>query len=424
VPAGEYDLGPTLIAQLLRHRRPAGISAVVLALLALLPGMPHFILLLLAGGAGVLALKKPAAPVDETVDTTEAPASQSEREAMEQLLPIDLLELEIGYELVGLVDETRDGNLLKRISGIRRQFAGELGVIVPPIHVRDNLQLEPGEYRLLLSGNQVGGGKVRVGHYLAMDPGGAAPPIAGEAVKEPAFGLPARWVSVADRANAEALGYTVVDAATVAATHLSELLRRNCHELLGRREVQELLDIFAKSNPNLVDELVPNLLSLGDVIKVLRNLLREGVSIRDLRTILEALADHAVQTKDSVALTELVRERMAKYLTGRVQGRDEHVQALVLEPQLEHDLRCAVRSAGGEGASFDGVAIPRVLGALETTMSRVGALSEVPVLLVSPDIRPHMAAFASRHVPGIAVYSYREIDPQTPIRTLGVVGTE
>lgn len=419
--SGDYDLGPRLISQITRYRKPAGIAAGFLALLAVLPGMPHLILLALAGASTALALRK--APVTETgADKHEASKAPSDRELMEQLLPIDLLELEVGYELVSLVDESRDGNLLGRISAIRRQFATDLGVIVPPVHVRDNLQLAPGEYRLMLSGNEVGRGEVMSGRFLAMDPSGQAPPIGGKEVREPAFGLPARWISASERVRAENLGYTVVDAATVAATHLGELLRRNAHEMLGRSEVQELLDIFSKSNPKLVEELVPNLLSLGDVIKVLRNLLREGVSIRDLRTILEALADHAGQTKEPDILTELVRQRMAKHLTMRVRGEDKRVHALVLDPGLEQDLRVAARSSGAEPASFEAHAIPRVLQALERSMQGAQGLTEIPVLLVSPDIRPYMSAFASRHTPGLSVYSYREIEPNTSIHTLGVVG--
>jgi flagellar biosynthesis protein FlhA len=342
---------------------------------------------------------------------------------MDSLLPIDLLELEIGYELVGLVDtSTSGGNLLSRITGIRRQFATDLGIIVPPIHVRDNLKLQPGEYRVLLSGNEIGRGEVRVGQYMAMDPGTAVGAMEGTQVQEPAFGLPALWITPANRSSAEALGYTVVDAASVVATHLGELLRKNSHELLGRRETQEILDIFARSNPGLVDELIPNLLPLGEVIKVLRNLLREGVSIRDLRTILEALADHAGQIKDIDTLTELTRQRMAKHLTARVLGDDGRVHALIIDPQLEHDLRGTLQATSGDPATFDSHAIPRLLSALERAAAGLAESPTPPVLVVSPDIRPHLALFAARNVPGLSVYSYREIEPNTPIQTVGVIG--
>ncbi len=423
--AGDRDLGDSLFRQLLRDRKPTAIAAVFLGLLGLVPGMPHLTFLLLAGvaaAASVIAPRQAAAEKEAEAAAAAPSEPQEERESMESLLPIDLLELEIGYELVGLVDSSRAGNLLTRISGIRRQFATDLGVIVPPVHVRDNLQLKPGEYRMLLSGNEVGRGEVRVNDFLAMNPGTASGNIDGIPTVEPAFGLPARWITPADRAAAEMLGHTVVDASTVVATHLSELLRKNAHELLGRREVQELLDIFAKQNPRLVEDLVPNLLSLGDVIKVLRNLLREGVSVRDLRSILEALADHAGQTKDPEALTELVRQRMAKHLTSRVLGEDGKVHALVLDPGLEQDLRQVLRAGHGEGAAFDSHAIPRVLSALERTAGRLADATNLPVLVVAPDVRPHLAAFAARHVPGLSVYSYREIEPQTPIHTLGVVG--
>ncbi|MFH1130324.1 MAG: flagellar biosynthesis protein FlhA [Pseudomonadota bacterium] len=420
--ADDKDLGTTLVRQLIRYRRPSGIAAIFLGGLGLVPGMPHFTFLVLAGCAGAAALFAPKEDTDGKGEgELEVKKEETEQDMMEQLLPIDLLELEIGYELVALVDGAKDGNLLSRISGIRRQFVTDLGVIVPPVHVRDNLTLKPSEYRVMLSGSEIGRGEVLVGRFLAMDPGNVAGIIEGEKVVEPAFGLPAFWIRSADRARAEALGYTVVDAATVTATHLSELLRKNAHEFLGRRETQELLDIFAKTNPNVVDELIPSLMPLGEVIKVLRSLLREGVSIRDLRTILETLADHATQIKDPEMLTELVRQRMAKQLTARVLGDDGKVHALILDPQLEQDLRGALRS-GGEAATFDSQAIPRVLSALEEATSKLMDSPNLPVLVVSPDIRPHLAGFSARHVPGLSVYSYREIEPNTPIHTLGVLG--
>jgi flagellar biosynthesis protein FlhA len=424
--SGEKDLSVALVGQLSRHRKASAIAAGFLGLLGVLPGMPTIILFALAAGLGAVSMAKPKEEKGEAAEAAiakeKAREQESDEQMMERLLPIDLLELQIGYELVGLVDKGDDGDLLGRISGIRKQFATELGIIVPPVHVRDNLELGPGDYRLLLSGSAVGGGEVRVGRFLAMDPGTGVEPVPGEDVIEPAFGLPARWIIGADRAAAEARGFTVVDAATVVATHLSELLRKNGHELLGRGEMQQLLDIFSKTHASLVDELIPNVLPLGEVIKVMRNLLSEGVSIRDMRTILETLADYGANIKDPDVLTELVRQRMAKQLTSRVKGDDGRVHALVLDPQLEEDLRAGLAGGPAGGASFEGHALPRVLGALERAMGKVGELLQIPVLIVSPEIRVQMAAFVGRHVPGLAVYSYREIEPNTPIQTLAVVG--
>ncbi len=420
--SGGGDLSGALLSQLGRYRRPSFIAAGFLVVLALMPGMPTLLLFSIAGGLVAITVARGRAKQAE-VEVSESPlppGEEDERALMERLLPIDLLELQIGYELVGLVDNSREGDLLKRISGIRRQFATEMGIIVPPVHVRDNLELGPGEYRLMLLGNEIGRGMVRPGRFMAMDPGTVISPIDGEETVEPAFGLPARWIVGNDRAAAEARGYTVVDAATVVATHVSELLRRNCHELLGRREVQDILDIFSKTHSSLVEELIPTLLPLGEVIKVLRALLAEGVSVRDMRTILETLADHAGQTKDPEVLTELVRGRMAKFLTSRVLADDGKVHALVLDPQLEQGLREGLQQGGAFG--FDSMAVPRLLGALEQAMGSVGNLAALPVLLVGPDLRPHMAGFISRHLPGVAVYSYREIEPNTPIQTLAVVG--
>ena len=298
------------------------------------------------------------------------------------------------------------------MAAIRRNLALELGVIIPSVHIRDNLRLKSGAYRLLVSGNEVGAGDLRVGRYLAMDPTGTLPALAGERVEEPAFGLPATWVAKKEREKAETLGYTVVDAATVAATHLTELVRSVAHELLGHGEMQDLLDLLARREPKLVDDLIPTVLTHGDVIKVLRELLRESVPVRDLRSILEALADHAGQVKDIYELTELVRARLARGICSRFRDEQGKVAALVLDPRAEEAFR-----HGGP----DPGAAQRVLSSLDNAARSFAGISTPPVLICAYDVRRAVSDFLTRRIPGLSILSYREIDAKTTVRTLGVV---
>lgn len=409
-------LAPALVQQLGRNRGALMGTGAVLGGMGLLPGMPLIPFALLGG-----ALAWAARSVPEMEDSEEGPRSAAEPEAegadadrarIKQILPVDLLELEVGFDLVPLVDSGRGGDLVERIGAIRRNLASELGLIIPSIHIRDNLRLDSSTYRLMLSGNEVGSGRVRMGRVLVMDPSGSVPPMDGEAVKEPAFGLPAKWVREAQRMKAETMGFTVVDPATVAATHLTEMLRTLAPELLGRSEAQELIDLFAEQHPKLVDELIPNLLPMGEVVKVLRGLLMEGVSVRDLRTIFEALADYAREVKDPWDLTELVRQRLARHLTARFKGDQGQVAALVLDPAAEEHFR----SGGPDAGSAQ-----RLLSSLDQAARNFARVTTPPLVLCAPDIRRHVSEFLIRRVPGLSVLSFREIDAQTTVRTLGVV---
>jgi flagellar biosynthesis protein FlhA len=412
--AAGASLGDALVGQLGRSQSALRTTAGIVAAFGLLPGMP--LLPFAALGAALFAASRvtPQAARDEHEGTKEgeAPARErSDRDGIKELLPVALLELEVGFDLVPLVDSSRGGDLVERIGAIRKNLATELGIVVPSIHIRDNLRLDASTYRLMLSGNEVGRGMVRVGRFLVMDALGDTPGLDGEDVREPAFGLPAKWVREAQRVRAESMGLTVVDPATVAATHLTELLRGVAPELLGRTEAQELLDLFAEHHPKLVDELIPNLLPAGEVVKVLRNLLAEGVSIRDLRTILEALADHARDLKDPVELTELVRERLARHITARFKGDDGRVAALVLDPRAEERFR----------AGLDAASAQRMLGSLEQAARSFAEVTTPPVVLCAADVRRRAAEFFGRRVPGLSVLSFREIDGRTTVRNLGVV---
>jgi flagellar biosynthesis protein FlhA len=417
-------LGTTVRRQLFGSRRPAVLAAVVLGLLALVPGMPHFAFLVLAAAlAGVAAAARTGPESDEEPAETLSPQDPALQQAeVTSALPVEILELELGFELVPMVDGDHEGGLLRRIAGIRKQLAEELGIIVPPVHMRDNLRRRPGDYAVLLSGAEIATGELRSGRLLAMLPGGGEIPVPGEPTIEPAFGLPARWILPADRERAELNSCTVVDPTTVISTHLGELLRTYAHEILGRRELQELLDLHAQTNPRLVEELVPNLLSLGQTLKVMRNLLRERVSIRDLRTILESLADHAEESKDPDQLTELVRQSLAKQLTGAHKAADGAVHALVLAPHLDATFRRLQSPGAGQG--LDPKELQRVLDAFEETARAVAQNADIPVVLVAADIRRTVAVFVNRHVPGMDVLSYRELDSRTTVQTIGVIGAE
>jgi flagellar biosynthesis protein FlhA len=411
-------LAPALIQQLGSRRPALWGTATLLSIVSILPNMPMLPFLALATVAGLVARYGPAPQGGATKPSTtgaaqpSAAAAPTERERLEEVLPVELLELEVGFDLVPLVDAQISGSLVERVAAIRRNLAAELGIILPSVHIRDNLRLAPNAYRLLLSGNEVGRGELRVGRFLAMDPTGACPPIDGEKVAEPAFGLPAQWVTAGERERAETLGYTVVDAVTVAATHLTEMLRAAAPDLLGRREAQELFEIFARRETKLVDEVVPNVLPLGDVLLVLRQLLRESVPIRDLRTIFETLADSGRETKNPVELNERVRHRLARAISARFKDDRGRIAALVLDPRAEEAFRNGGPDAG---------AAQRVLASLDAAARSFAGVSTPPVLLCAPDVRRNVAEFLSRRIPGLSVLAYREVDPKATVRTLGVV---
>jgi flagellar biosynthesis protein FlhA len=423
----DAKLGDALSGQLLSRKRPLQVVAALLVVIGLLPGMPHILFLGLGGVAAWASTRaREGAASPDAADSARPLANATEpgrtdekaqRGEIEAALPVELLSLEVGLDLLNMVDAARGGELLKRIATLRKQLASELGLIVPAIHIRDDLRMRPGMYRVLLSGVVVAESEVHVHRVLAIDPTGTATKnLPGEATTEPTFGLPAKWLAQTERARAEAAGCTVVDSAAVIATHLTELIRRNAHDLLGRREVQELLDIVSKQNAKVVEELIPTLLPMGTVIQVLRKLLQEGVSIRDLRSILEALADHAPTTKGADDLVELVRQRLARRLTRNQLSLDGSLRPLVLDPRAEQMLR--------EGGVKHTRALSKLTEDLVTRSRDLAMRDEPPLLVVAPDLRRTVAGIASRHVPGLVVMSYREVDPTVPFVTRGVVSAQ
>lgn len=433
-------LGRSLTQQLLGRSRPLVAAAALIFALGLLPGMPHLLFFAIAGvtawaasraggdaaarpssaalagglsAAPSSATAAPAAPPAAAASTAAKPA-EGQRGELEALLPVDLLGLEIGLDLLGLVDPARGGDLLRRISALRKQIAIDRGVLVPPIQIRDELQLRPGGYRITLCGVPLADAEVFVHRILAIDPGGdALTDLTGISVTEPTFGLPAKWLLPGDRRRAEANGATVVEPAAVIATHLGELIRRHAAELLGRRETQELLDIAARQHRTVIEELIPQHLPLGDLIKVLRNLLREGVAIRDMRTILEALADHAPAIKDPDDLSELVRQRLHRRLSRDHLSSDGTLRALVIDPRAEALLR--------DHSPRNAPAVARLGDELAVRTRQLTIQEEPALIIVPPDLRRTVAGLAARHAPGLAVLSYREVDPSLPFQTRAVI---
>ncbi|MEO8038221.1 MAG: flagellar biosynthesis protein FlhA, partial [Betaproteobacteria bacterium] len=352
--ATDQDLSDQLVSQMFMRPQVLYITASILALLGVIPGMPHVAFLLMAAalaGGGYMADRRnrvvppPPPPPPPPVESGEV--------GWQDVAPVDVLGLEVGYRLIPLVDKALDGDLLRRIRGIRKKIAQEMGFLVTAVHIRDNLELKPNGYRITLKGTEVGAGEVIVGQFLAINPGRAIGTLPGTATRDPAFGLPAVWVSAEMRDQAISMGYTVVDAGTVIATHLSSVIQAHAAELLGREEVQSLLDHLAKESPKLIEEVVPKLVPLGTLQKVLGNLLTEGVHIRDMRTILETLAEHAPRTQDPDELTATVRVAMSRAIIQTVQPGGGELQVIALDPALEQVLMQASQAKGPEGAGLE-----------------------------------------------------------------------
>jgi flagellar biosynthesis protein FlhA len=412
-------LGAQVGAQVFGNVRVLQSASGVFVAFALIPGMPSLVFLGLAAGAQALAARaKQAAkaPVVKPREDAQAP------ERLADLLLMDVLELQVGYALLPMLEVAKGGELPGRITALRKQLATDLGVVLPSLHLRDNLRLEPNEYKVLLRGHEVGKGTAYPDRQMAIAPSGGAPALDGIAAQEPAFGLPARWITEAQRPAAEALGLTLVDPASVVTTHLSELLRKLAHELVGRQEAQELLAACAKESPKLVEDMVPGTLTLAELVRVLRGLLREGVSVRDLRTILEAIADAAPRSKDTIYLVEQVRRRLARQLTTRVMDATGRVHVLTLERQTEELLRASLASSEGEAVlSPDLETAQKLLKSLETRAGALAAQGLPTVLLAPPDLRRPLFEFASRFVSDLWVITARELVPGTPIEPVGLV---
>ena len=426
--ATETSMGAEMSAQLLSNPRPLFIAAGVLALLGVLPGMPHVAFLLLAagaGGAGYLSRRHAeGAPAREAARAAQAAAADAaepaREEKLESVLRLDALALEVGYGLIPLVSGGE--TFLNRVREIRRQIALDLGVIVPPVHITDNLQLAPREYAILLKGGRVARGELYPDSSLAIDPGAVREVIEGVSTTEPAFGMPAVWIRrEGDRDRALAAGYTVVDPVTVLSTHLSEVIKRYAPELLGRQETRALLDALAETHPRTVEEATPKVLSLGEIQRVLQNLLRERVPVRDLATILEAVTDAGALTHDVGTLTEHARGALARVITDTLADERGELQVLALDPRVEHQFASRL---GLHGGAPPAQAIDPDFGRMLLEKIESAAQAAVlvrPVLLCSAAVRPHLRRLTERFLPELAVISHGEVASDVKLVSMGTV---
>jgi flagellar biosynthesis protein FlhA len=420
--ASDTDLGGEMARQLLISSKAVGTAAGILLVLGLIPGLPHLAFLALGAGVAWMAYRlHQQEQTPETVD--QAPAAPKADEGSTKVTPLDLMEVQVGYGLIGLVEGTQGTALLDRIKGLRRQFAESMGFVVPPIHIRDNLQLRPNEYAVILKGVQIAKADVLPGHLLAIDPGtGQRGLVQGIATKEPAFGLPALWVSEDAREQAQMAGYTVVDASSAMTTHVSELIKRHGHELVGRQEVQALLDDVGKAHPKLVEELIPTLLPLGAVVRILGNLLKEGIPIRDLRSILEAVSDHAATIKDPDVLTEFARQALARTITKQYQLPDGTLQVITLDPQLDRSLaEQAASLPQGASLNLDPAMSHKLLSGLKQAAERVAARGQQPIVLCSPAVRRHLRRLSDRLLHSVPVMGLNEVDALVRLQSLDTV---
>ncbi len=420
--ASDTDLGGEMTRQLLTSPKPVGMAAGILLALGLVPGLPHVAFLALGSALAWVAYHLHLREQVQAVPTP-TPSIPKTEEGQTRVIPLDLMEVQVGYGLIGLVEGTQGTALLDRIKALRRQFAESMGFVVPPIHIRDNLQLRPNEYAIMLKGVEVAKADVLPGHLLAIDPGtGQRGLVQGIATKEPAFGLPALWVPEDAREQAQMAGYTVVDAGSAIATHLSELIKRHGAELLGRQEVQALLDEVGKSNPKLVEELIPTLVPLGTVVRVLGNLLKEGIPIRDIRSILEAISDHATTTKDAEVLTEYARQALARTITKQYLASDGSLQVITLDPRLDRSLaEQAAALPPGAMLNLDPTLSHKLLTGLKQAAERVAARGQQPIVLCSQIVRRHLRRHSDRQLHAVPVMGLNEVDSFVRLQSLDTV---
>ena len=440
--ASETDIGTQVISQLFAKPQVLFITGGIIGGLGLIPGMPNVVFILLAStliGSGYMLQKKAREKAEAAAAGDMAgpggagaggaaaagqAAPEQEEATWQDVLAVDTLGLEVGYRLIPLVDKTQGGELLKRIKGIRKKFAQEVGFLAPPVHIRDNLELKPSAYRIALKGVEVGTGEAFNGQYLAINPGMASGTLPGMVTTDPAFGLPAIWIDASLRDQATGMGYTVVDAGTVVATHLNHVITSHASELLGRAEVQALLDHLGKESPKLVEDLVPKMLSLSALQKVLQNLLAEGVHIRDMRTIIESLAEFTPQTQDPNELTAQVRVALGRAIVQQLFPGGGELSVMTLDNRLERLLMQAMSSGGADAAGIEPGLADTIAQQAAAATQQQEALGVTPVLLVPGALRPLLSKFLRRALPQLKVLAHSEIPETKTIRVTSLVGAQ
>lgn len=425
--ADQSHLGREITSQLLWQPRALNIIAVVLIILALMPGLPTLPFLMLAGSTGYLAVLTRRGALQAQERERNALTQVPREEKITDYLQVDPLELEIGYALIPLVDREQEGDLVERIGMVRKQQALEMGFVIPPIRIRDNLQLKPNTYAIKVRGNEVARGELRLGCYLALNPGTGSDGVKGIPTREPTYGLPALWITAADKEKAETLGWTVVEPSAVLVTHLVEVIKKYAHKIFTREEAKKLIENLKATAPAVVEELIPNLLTLGTVHKILQKLLKEGIPIRDLAIILETLADWAPHTKDPEVLTEYVRYALAPTITERFADEDGKIYAITLDPNLEVEISAEMQRSQTKG--LGGLALsPRLINILYRQMIRLteelSARGRKPLILCSPTIRAALQRLLEPVMPQVAVLSYGEILLNTPVESVGTISLE
>ncbi|WP_413439225.1 flagellar biosynthesis protein FlhA [Sulfuriferula sp. GW1] len=423
--ASDQDIGGQLLSQLFAKPQVLYIAAAIIGGMGLIPGMPHFAFLLLGavlGGGGYILTQRALQTDIEPPPAVVAAPNEMEEATWQDIVPVDTLSLEVGYRLIPLVDKDQGGELLRRIKGIRKKFAQEVGFLSPPVHIRDNLELRPAEYRISLKGVEIGSGEAHAGQYLAINPGMVTGTLPGALSSDPAFGLPATWVDAGLREQAQTMGYTVVDAGTVVATHLNHLITLHAAELLGRQEVQQLLDHLGTESPKLVEDLVPKLVTISTLQKVLQNLLIEGVHIRDMRTIIETLAEHATRIQDPNELTALVRIALGRAIVQQLFPSANELSVMTLDSRLERLLMQALQASGPEGAGIEPGLADMLATQTELATRQQEQLGFTPVLLVPGPLRALLARFLRRALPQLKVLSHAELPDSKTIRVTSLVG--
>ncbi|MEJ2404898.1 MAG: flagellar biosynthesis protein FlhA [Candidatus Thiodiazotropha sp.] len=423
--ASNQDVGGQIISQLFTSPKALAVTSAVLFLMGVIPGMPNFAFLTLAaaaGGGAWMIWQRQLQPPEPTV--IEEPVEQPEQRELswDDVQPVDLIGLEVGYRLIPLVDRNQGGQLMNRIKGVRRKLSQELGFLVPSVHIRDNLDLSPNTYRISLNGVAAAEAEIYPDRELAINPGQVFGELPGTPTKDPTFGLDAVWIDPEQKDHAQTLGYTVVDASTVVATHLSEILQSQANELLGHEETQQLLDLLTRSAPKLVEDLVPKSLSLSVVTRILQNLLAEHVPIRDFRTIAETLAEQSNRTQDPGALTAAVRVALSRGIVQQLIGTSGDIPVAVLDPALEQLLQRTLQALEEGQAGFEPGLAERLQTALAQTHEAMEARGQQSVLLVAAPIRSWMARFAKHAAPGMNILSYNEVPDNRQIKVVSTIG--
>ena len=422
--ATDEDIGQQMLGQLFSRPQVLMLTAGIIGIMGLIPGMPHVAFLLLAillGGLAYVVSRRTGA-AEPQLPHQEVLATEIQDASWEDVMPVDTLGLEVGYRLIPLVDKAQDGDLLKRINGARKKFAQEVGFLPPAVHIRDNLELRPNAYRITLKGAEVGHGEAYAGMYLAINPGRVTAALPGTATQDPAFGLPAVWVETSLRDQAQTYGYTVVDASTVVTTHLNHLIHSHAAELLGRQELQQLLDHLGRDAPKLVEDLVPKLLPLSALQKILHNLLEESVHIRDMRTIVETLAEHAPRTQDANELTVVTRNALGRAIVQQFYAAGAELQVMSLNHDLESILMQAVQSSTVNGAGIEPGLADTLLKEAGAAAQRQEQLGLPVVLLVPAQIRVLLSRFLRRVIPQLKVISHSEVPDSRSIKVTSILG--